>query len=329
MHYEFTEEKLELRGMTAYRIRALVDMEDQDVKIGDLGGFVCKDSTLSKKVWVGGDATVWQSILKGEIRVDDNARVEKSTLTKRCQILEYATIFHSTIAGVYAKGECVIRESELASPTGEYFGFMVEGNASLKSCKMTYTANKGERIQFKGLSELVSCTVKGKRMEFEGNTVIKYSEIEGESLYFEDVAYVRGLKLKGKQVSFQRVKQMLEVRMEKVFQVDVVGALQIEHSSIEGESIVLRGDGIFIGNTSIRANLVKIRDSVELNHVNMEAFDIDLSDYVSLVGNMMDRVHIAEEVYMRDLVSVHIDKRKKSMSFKKKTLSGDVCLTGI
>ena len=331
MHYEFLEDKVEMRGMTVFRIRALVDIPHQDVKKGDIGGFVCKYSVLSEKAWVGGNAMVWQSTLDGNIRVDNGASVEKSTLKKNCQILEDSWVFNSEVEGLYSMGESKIRESKLVmeNENGSDFGFLLENDSGLKSCLMAYTAEKDEKIWLYGNAELVDCKVKGKLLEFGNNTLIKYSEIEGESLQFSDMEDVRLLKLTGEHVDFQRIKKLWEVEMKNVSQSVFIGEIHIAHSFIKGDNITMRGDGIVMEYTSILANQVSILDSVELNSVNITDSDIHLKDNVSLIGKKMERIHIGQNVNISDVVSIHIDKQKKSMSFENTSLSGDLHLTGI
>lgn len=329
MHYELTEETKQMRGMTAYRIRALVDMPDNDVEKGDLGGFVTKDSFISKDTWVGGDASVWSSILEGNNRIDDNACVEKSHLFGECNILQHAFIANSKIAGVYATGQIRVKDSELSVNTPKAWGYLLEEKASLINCQMTYTAEVHKRIHCAGKSKLEKCNVKGERIVFSGDSSIKDSTFEGESIFLNGIELAYSLNIKGKQIDVRDAKELIEVKMKNAFQVELIGKIQMAHSLIQGESIVIKGDEIVIKTTNIQANLVKILDAVNLRYVTMTDFDIELSDYVSLIGNSMDRIRIGQEVTMRDLVKVHINSRMKSMEFNQTCLSGDVHLTGI
>ena len=60
MKYELTNETREFIGLTLYRIRALKDVPSIEVKSGDLGGFIEKESNLSQEgnAWVAGNAQV-------------------------------------------------------------------------------------------------------------------------------------------------------------------------------------------------------------------------------------------------------------------------------
>ena len=68
--YKLTEETINVNGKTLYRIEALRDFND--VKKGNKGGFIEKESNLSQSddCWVDGNAMVY-----GNARVYDNAIV--------------------------------------------------------------------------------------------------------------------------------------------------------------------------------------------------------------------------------------------------------------
>ena len=58
--YELTGETKEIGGVTLHRIRALVDIPGNDVKAGDLGGWIEVERNLSQKgaAWVADEARV-------------------------------------------------------------------------------------------------------------------------------------------------------------------------------------------------------------------------------------------------------------------------------
>lgn len=68
--YELTSNTKVWKGKTLYQIRALIDFDD--VKAGDLGGYVEREENLSHddNAWVSGNARV-----SGDARVSGNARV--------------------------------------------------------------------------------------------------------------------------------------------------------------------------------------------------------------------------------------------------------------
>ena len=68
--FELTTDSIKRNGVTLYRIKSLIDFED--VKAGDLGGYVEKEENLSQSgnAWVYGNAEV-----SGNARVSGNAWV--------------------------------------------------------------------------------------------------------------------------------------------------------------------------------------------------------------------------------------------------------------
>ena len=105
--YELTNEKIEHESKTLYRIRALRDFED--VKMGDLGGFVESEINLSQEgnCWIyddskvrGGSVITDHSIIKNDSIVDNsivmnNSKVESSTI--RYSIVDNSIIEDSTV----------------------------------------------------------------------------------------------------------------------------------------------------------------------------------------------------------------------------------------
>lgn len=70
--YELTDETIIVENTVIHRIRALVDIPKHNVKAGDLGGFIEKESNLSHngECWIYNDACAF-----GNALIYDNARV--------------------------------------------------------------------------------------------------------------------------------------------------------------------------------------------------------------------------------------------------------------
>lgn len=59
-NFEFTgETKVNLLGVTLFRIKATVEIPKHNVKVGDLGGWVSGDAEVYGNAWVPGDAEVF------------------------------------------------------------------------------------------------------------------------------------------------------------------------------------------------------------------------------------------------------------------------------
>lgn len=74
--FELTADRIEEKGVTLHRIKALIDF--WDVKAGELGGYVEKEENLSQygNAWLSGKALVYGNAqVFGEARVYDNARI--------------------------------------------------------------------------------------------------------------------------------------------------------------------------------------------------------------------------------------------------------------
>ena len=74
--YELTDETMELYGTTLHRIKALLDFND--VKAGDLGGWVENEDNLSRygNAWVYGNAKIYGNAwVYGDAQVGDNAEI--------------------------------------------------------------------------------------------------------------------------------------------------------------------------------------------------------------------------------------------------------------
>jgi tetrahydrodipicolinate N-succinyltransferase len=77
--YELTTDTIQiLGGTTLFRIKALIDIGNDGVKAGDLGGYIEKEDNLSHagNAWVADDARVYDNAqVSGNAVVYDNARV--------------------------------------------------------------------------------------------------------------------------------------------------------------------------------------------------------------------------------------------------------------
>lgn len=100
--YEITNKFIEFEGKTLYRIKALHDFND--VKTGDLGGFVESEDNLSHHgdCWIYGNTKVLDdAYVDGNARVLGNAVVRHSSrITENAVICKNAYISNSYIHGV-------------------------------------------------------------------------------------------------------------------------------------------------------------------------------------------------------------------------------------
>lgn len=100
--YTFTDETIQHEGKTLHRIQALISFDD--VKAGDLGGFIEKKTNLSQEgtAWIYNDAKAYD-----DAWVTDNAK-----LYDHAEAKEHATISQNAKISGYscAKGDIRITE---------------------------------------------------------------------------------------------------------------------------------------------------------------------------------------------------------------------------
>ena len=129
--YELTDETLEWNGRTLYRIRALADFED--VKAGDLGGWIEKEENLSydDNARVYGDALVYDDArVCGNAWVCGNARVCGNA--EICKTEDYFT------AGPIGSRNDTItffrcKDGKIRATTGCFYGDLDQLEAAVRS----------------------------------------------------------------------------------------------------------------------------------------------------------------------------------------------------
>ena len=91
--YELTGETKEIGGKILHRIRALIDIPEHDVKVGDLGGWIEAERNLSQEgsAWVADEACVMDSA-----RVTDSAWVmDTACVTGKAHVTGAACVMDS------------------------------------------------------------------------------------------------------------------------------------------------------------------------------------------------------------------------------------------
>lgn len=89
LHYEFTGETIEYCFKTLHRIRATKDIPTQNIKVGDLGGWVEKRENLQGNAWVHNNAKIYDNAI-----VRDNARVyDKAEVSNEAEVFGNARIY--------------------------------------------------------------------------------------------------------------------------------------------------------------------------------------------------------------------------------------------
>lgn len=145
--FELTADKIEEKGVTLHRIKALIDFGD--VKAGELGGYVEKEENLSQygNAWVYRHAKVFgNAYIYGNTRIFGNALVFEDAL-----VYEDALVSGDTRICSDAKvsGNARIGGSAYISGNAHIFGdSLVYGNAWL--CDNAQVSSDADYIYLKG-----------------------------------------------------------------------------------------------------------------------------------------------------------------------------------
>ena len=135
--YKLTEETLEIGGHVLNRIIALRDFGE--VKKGDLGGFIEKESNLSHDwtCWIYNDAVVrGNAMVYGNAKVYGNAEVYgEATVCGNAEVYGNATVCGEAM--VYGNAE-VYGEAKVCGNAEVYGEAMVCGNAEVYGNAMVY-----------------------------------------------------------------------------------------------------------------------------------------------------------------------------------------------
>lgn len=135
--YELTNESINWKGRTLYRIKALKDFDN--VKAGDLGGYIECEYNLSHKgnCWVKDDAKVYDdAVIHKNAIICNNAEVyEHASVGEDAHIYNNATI--KGFARVY--GDAIVRNNAQIHDMANIFGFaIINGDADIYDYSAVY-----------------------------------------------------------------------------------------------------------------------------------------------------------------------------------------------
>ena len=131
--FELTEESIHYLKIKVYRIKALKNFGD--VTIGDLGGFVEKESNLSQEgnCWIYNNAEVY-----GNARISDNAKVyDFARVYGNAKISDCAEVYN--FARIYDDA-VVCGNAKVDGNADVYDRAIIYGNAKVSDCAEVYGA---------------------------------------------------------------------------------------------------------------------------------------------------------------------------------------------
>lgn len=167
--YELLDETIEHNGRTLYRIKALKDFDD--VKRGDLGGYVQSENNLSHEdnCWLYDKSKVYDlaKVSKFTKMYDHSEMFDKAMSGGQTKISGYAKVHESAVIfGGYSDiGENAIIRGEV-----EVSGAIIKGNAELY----------GELDIRKGITILDNAKVYGTGKLYNGITIKGNAKVHGD-----------------------------------------------------------------------------------------------------------------------------------------------------
>ncbi|WP_442637794.1 hypothetical protein [Rossellomorea marisflavi] len=218
-------------GVKVYRIEAIKDIVSLGVKAGDMGGLVCKNSTLSTRSWVDKSSVVINSSLN-RTSVKNNSVVQDSTLENVVVVDSkmYNTISHnSTIMESITKRESNINHTRIETSVVEKSTFECklgeEGaddyvfrliDSEFNECTLQ-SEGKGEFGEqcFFSEAKLFKSVIIGKdikviRVSEEAKTLV----LVGETIRLTDMGTIKDLTIAGSDIELNKMLMMDRVRLK-------------------------------------------------------------------------------------------------------------------
>lgn len=145
--YELTSTTKDVNGHKVYRIRALVDIPEHDVKAGDLGGWVegVWNLDINGSAWVADEAGVYDAaavcgdaLVTGHAQVCGNAEVfEHARVCDSAGVYGFAKVCGSSVVQDYAcvSGHATVSDRAKISSNAHIHGdAVISGSASVGDC---------------------------------------------------------------------------------------------------------------------------------------------------------------------------------------------------
>lgn len=227
-HYEFTEE---VKNDTFYRIRSLIDIPEHEVKAGDIGGWMTKDSELGENCWVFDDAMVESSTLEGSVLVYDVASVRKSKVKGNSSIKGSSDIFMSDVTNVLMRENGTIQSSTIETDN-EYHHTTILGKASMTSCnvflenkaipyglsltgdsRMRGSTIRGADIEIDGGTDVFNSKINGVHIEIDATEEVRVCKIQGNDIVIKDCGKLRHCAIKGNQITLKNNNETFALKM--------------------------------------------------------------------------------------------------------------------
>lgn len=181
-------------GVTIYRIKALKDIPEYDVKAGDLGGFIQYEGNLSQydNCWIADNA-----IVRGAAEVDHSAYI-----CNNAQVLEYAKVTD----GAQIRDNAIVDGEAKIFEDAEVGGNAhIGGNAGIFNSAKVYNAFVCGQVGIYKHAQVFGSGIIRDNVKIYGNSILRnFSEIrdsveiyddailDGEQIYCSQYARIHG-----------------------------------------------------------------------------------------------------------------------------------------
>ena len=167
--YSFTDKTIIHDGHVLKQIIALRDIPRHNIKVGDIGGYIEGETTLSHDgdCWIGGNAKVYDSSVTDCALVNSEATVKRSTICGYAYVHDYANVIDSAIydcAEIFGRAE--IDNSSIFGHAKIYGRARVEGNSEVygyaevfDKAKVCYEATISCNVKIYGSAVASNCSV--------------------------------------------------------------------------------------------------------------------------------------------------------------------------
>lgn len=244
-------------GMRLYRIKAIRDIPEKNVNVGDLGGLVQTPLNLSQDgdCWVDeqsrvfgnarvkDNASIENSIIRDNATVGDAVVIDSSTIKDNAAISGNAKIYHSSIGNnVKVKGEAYVSESKLRN------------DVVVHNCKECVESKICDNVEISGNASIIKSDLNGEVKVTDDAVIVR--SVLSDSCAVYDTAAINSSTVRG----YAEIYGRAYISDSRILDSSVVAA-----SAIIANGAVIRGTAKISGDAQI-ISPVEIKDwTIESN----------------------------------------------------------------
>lgn len=242
-----TTERKEIDSITLCRVQATKDIPRYSIKAGDIGGWVCDQSTFDGDCWVAENSFVIRSVIRSSI-ILSGCHVTNTSLSN--SVIKKESILENSIATNLALTNSKIISSELVSACSRnddtesiFFDFK---SSRIDDCKMSTkedSDNTRTAIVLRHTS-INKSDIEGENIQIHssGKNLIYELSIFGENIYIESLDKINGLDINGKDIELMKIKKLTDTSVEgNSFKWDGWGKTKVDGSNVYAEPGIING----------------------------------------------------------------------------------------